>query len=48
MKIYRIDDQIVFADKELSVGELLTPNILINRCLNRSGRIDVAGRRFHI
>lgn len=29
MKIYRIDDQIVFADKELSVGELLTPNIIL-------------------
>lgn len=26
MKYYKIDDQIVFADKELSIGELLTPN----------------------
>ena len=26
MKFYKIEDQIVFADHDLSVGELLTPN----------------------
>jgi len=26
MKFYKIDDQIVLSDKELKVGELLTPN----------------------
>ena len=26
MKFYRIDDQVIISDKELTVGQLLTPN----------------------